>query len=376
MKAKKMNKPLLRRRPAKPSDEQRRRFSLTLFFTIVVFCVLLAAVGLAATAVYVFSEIGVIGGMDEEFSLSTILISMGIISIFIGAVLSLLLAKFPLTPFHELINRINRLAAGDFKTRISFGKGLSAHPTFREISDSFNKLAEELEHTELLRSDFVNNFSHEFKTPIVSIAGLAKLVNKGNLSPEQHAQYLTAIEEESMRLAAMATNVLYLTKVENQAILSDVSRFNLSEQIRSSVLLLENKWTAKEIELSLDFDEYTIEANEEMLKEVWINLVDNAIKFSPVRATVSIEVAKTERSVSVAITNTGSEIREEDVQKIWNKFYQSDHSHATQGNGVGLAIVRRIVELHGGKAKVESHNGAVTFTISLPLRQGNSTRTK
>lgn len=356
--------------------ERKQRFSLTLFFTIVVFCVLLVAVALAATAVYVFTVVGVIGGIEEEFSLTTILITMGIISVFIGAGLSLLLAKFPLKPFNEYINRVNRLAAGDFKTRISFGKGLSSHPTLKEISDSFNKLAEELEHTEMLRSDFINNFSHEFKTPIVSIAGLAKLVNKGNLTPEQRAQYLTAIEEESKRLAAMATNVLYLTKIENQAILSNVTCFNVSEQIRSSVLLLENKWTEKEIDLVLDFDEYTVEANEEMLKEVWINLLDNAIKFSPSRAIVSVEIETTPHTVCVSVSNTGSEIRDEDLKMIWNKFYQSDQSHATKGNGVGLAIVRRIVELHGGTTGVKSEQEKVTFTVTLPNRQRPKRQTK
>ncbi len=346
--------------------ERKQRFSLTLSLGMITFCILLTAVGMALLAVYIFSEVGIIGGFDEDFSIGTILGAMAIISVVIGGAVSVLLARFPLRPVNDLINRMNRLAAGDFKTRLQFKGALSKHEAFREITESFNKLAEELENTEMLRSDFINNISHEFKTPIVSIAGLAKLVNKGNLTEEQRAQYLTAIEEESLRLAAMATNVLNLTKVENQAILSDVTGFNLSEQIRASVLLLENKWAAKEIDLRLEFDEVMIRANEELLKQVWINLTDNAIKFSPHGGTVSISIQKTDAVITVSVSNMGEALSEENQKKIWNKFYQADESHASEGNGVGLAIVKRITELHGGTASVLCQNNIITFSVKLP----------
>jgi signal transduction histidine kinase len=242
----------------------------------------------AVFAVWLLGKLGVITGSIEDSSISFIVLLMSLVSIIIGAGISFALGLIPLKPVNELINRMNRLAAGDFSTRLNFRGVWTNLSGFREMTESFNKLAAELENTEMLRGDFINNFSHEFKTPIVSIAGLAKLVNKGNLTAEQRAKYLTAIEEESLRLAAMATNVLKLTKVENQTILSEVSAFNLSEQIRSCVLLLENKWERKNTELILDFDEYEIEANEELLKEVWINLLDNAVKFSPRCGTVSV----------------------------------------------------------------------------------------
>ena len=172
-----------------------------------------------------------------------------------------------------------------------------------------------------------------------------------------------------MRLATMATNVLNLTKVENQTILSEVNEFNLSEQIRTSVLLLENRWAEKNIELILDFDEYTIEANEQLLKQVWINLIDNAIKFSPVGATVSIEVKDIEKRMSVSVKNSGKKIPEDKLEKIFNKFYQADESHATKGNGIGLAIVKKIIELHRGKIDVKSDDSDTVFTVILPKRQ-------
>ncbi len=349
--------------------ERTQRFSLTSLLSLFVFIVLLIAVVFAFLAVFALTEFGVIINLEEK---SGLLLAMGLIamiSVIIGSGISLLFMKIPLKPINNLINRLNGLSEGDFTTRLKFGGAISNHPVFNEISESFNKLAEELENTEMLRSDFINNFSHEFKTPIVSIAGLAKLVNRGNLTEEQRAKYLTAIEEESLRLADMATNVLNLTKVENQTILSDVTRFNLSEQIRSCVLLLENKWAHKNLELQLDFDEYEIEANEELLKQVFINLFDNAVKFSPRCGTVCADIAAEEGKITVNIINTGSEISSENIDKIWNKFYQADESHASEGNGVGLAIVKKIVGLHGGTVRAKSAAGVVCFTVELPTTQ-------
>ena len=349
--------------------ERSQRFSLTILFTTFGICVLFISLLLIVASVWLLSYFGVISGFSDNPSAILTLIIVGQSSILVSFAISFLLVKIPLRPINALINHMNRLAAGDFKTRLDFGKSLNKNPTFREISESFNRMAEELENTEMLRGDFVNNFSHEFKTPIVSIAGLAKLVNKGNLTDEQRAQYLSAIESESLRLADMATNVLNLTKVENQTILSEVTKYNLSEQIRASVLLLENKWASKNISPSLDFDEYYIEGNEELLKQVWINLIDNAIKFSPENEEVCVDVMPEGASIRVSIRNVGNEISEKDVSKIWNKFYQADKSHTTEGNGIGLAIVKSIVVLHGGSAEVSCEDGYVSFSVTLPIVQ-------
>ncbi len=165
-----------------------------------------------------------------------------------------------------LIQQINRLAAGDYSARLRFGRAFSSLPGMISLAESFNKMATELQSTEMLRHDFINNFSHEFKTPIVSIAGFAKLLRRGGLTEPQKEEYLAIIEEESLRLADMATNVLNLTKIENQTILTNVSSFDLSEQIRACILLLESKWTAKNIGFRIDFDEFEITANEEQLQ--------------------------------------------------------------------------------------------------------------
>ena len=344
------------------------RFSLSILFSAYMGSVLFISVLLIVAAIWLLTRFGVIGNLEGSTSTILALVIVGQSSVLISFGISFLLIKIPLKPINILINHMNRLAAGDFKTRLSFGKSLSKNPTFKEISESFNRMAEELENTEMLRGDFINNFSHEFKTPIVSIAGLAKLVNKGDIDEEQRGQYLNTIESESLRLADMATNVLNLTKVENQKILSDITEFNLSEQVRASVLLLENKWSQKDIELSLEFEEIKIEGNEELLKQVWINLTDNAIKFSPVGGAVTFEMDQDDESVTVCIKNAG-DISDADRRKIWNKFYQSDKSHTTEGNGIGLAIVKRIVELHGGDVDVESKDGEVCFYVTLPSEQ-------
>jgi signal transduction histidine kinase len=261
------------------------------------------------------------------------------------------------------------LSNGDYNVKLEFSPSLDKIHSFKELSNSFNKLSDELKNTEMLRSDFINNFSHEFKTPIVSILGFARLLKKENLTEDERAQYVNAIEKESLRLSSMATNVLNLTKVENQTILANISRFNLSEQIRASLLLLESKWSKKDPELNIDFGEYEIEANEELLEQVWINLLDNAIKFTQNHGVISLNIVENADYILVSVGNTGTDIPPDSLDKIWRKFYQADESHASDGNGIGLAIVKRIVDLHNGDVTVKSQDGFTEFTVILPKNQ-------
>lgn len=291
---------------------------------------------------------------------------LSLVSIPTGIIVAAIVSKFPFKPVRDLIDGMDSLASGDFKTRINAGAIMKRYPDYVGVAESFNKMAEQLENTEMLRSDFVNNFSHEFKTPIVSIAGFAKLLKRGDLTEAQRQEYLTAIEEESVRLSVMATNVLSLTKVENQTILSDVSTFNLSEQIRSCVLLLERRWTEKDLELNLEFGEHIILANEELLKQVWINLLDNAVKFSPHGHTITIAVQEEADALRVRVCNTGSSIPQEKLDLVFNKFYQADESHTTPGNGVGLAIVKKVVQLHHGTITADSTDNSAEFIVTLP----------
>lgn len=360
------------KKSAKVAEKRRARLSnasLTIVFASFVFLILLVALGLTALALFLLEKTGLFV-IEGQLQIGHITLFVFLASVIIGGSLVFLSIKIPLKPFNTLIKKMRSLSEGDFDTRLDFGTVLSAHPAFAELSESFNKMAEELGNTELLRGDFINNFSHEFKTPIVSITGFARLLAKGNLSEEERIAYSKAIEEESQRLSSMATNVLFLTRVENQTILTNLSEFNLSEQIRSSILLLEAEWTAKNIDMIPDFDEYVIEANEELLKEVWINLIGNAIKFSEDGGQIIIDVEDIGRSLAVTVSNTGEKIPDDKTEKIFGKFYQLDKSHSTKGNGIGLAIVKRVVALHEGKVSVYYSDGMNHFRILLPKLQG------
>ncbi len=348
------------------------RLSLTLLFSCIVFLILLISLGIAILLVYLLAVYAHIPAIEDELRHPMpFLLLMSAVSLIIGVCVTFASSRLPLKPINRLINQMNRLAGGDFTVRLSFGRLTRSHPALAEIIDSFNLMAEQLERTEMLRSDFINDFSHEFKTPIVSISGFARLLKEGNLTEEERNEYIGIIEEESLRLASMATNVLELTRVESQSILTDVTTYNLSEQLRSCVLLLERKWTDKGQEMDLNFEEYDISASEELLKQVWINLLDNAVKFCPEGGTVSVSIEEEREGLSVAISNTGSDIAPEDREAIFNKFYQADKSHAKSGNGIGLAIVKRVVQLHQGAVTVQSGSGRVTFTVWLPRNLGS-----
>jgi signal transduction histidine kinase len=346
--------------------EGKQRFALTLLVAVCVFVVMLitSLISYGVVSLLVIeNKLPVKPSHDITPQLA--LLSMLVVSLIIGSVLSAIMSRIMVRHVDHLIDKMNHLASGDFKTRLKVREPLCNHPTVREITESFNQMAEELEHTEMLRGDFVNNFSHEFKTPIVSIAGFAKLLKKGNLSEEQKSEYLDIIETESLRLSEMATNVLNMTKIENQTILTDVTTYNLSEQIRSCVLLLEKRWTSKKLELSLEFDEHDICASEELLKQVWINLLDNAIKYSPEYGLIVIKIREEGDTYHISIANSGIEIPKEKQQKIFEKFYQADESHSSAGNGIGLSIVKSVIDLHGGKVWVECKNGITTFHVSI-----------
>lgn len=344
---------------------QPSRLRVTALFTLWVFCILTITMTAAGAVLYGLYQAGGISFLyEEKFRFPILLLLFAIVSIVVGTAISFMLSRIPLKPFHTLMDGMEKLSEGDFQTRIDLGDAQIG----KKLSDSFNLLAQELENTEMLRSDFVNGFSHEFKTPIVSILGFARLLRRGSVPPEQQQEYLGIIEEESARLAAMATNVLNMTKIENQTILTDVSRYDLSEQLRTCILLLEKKWTQKKLQITAEFGEYMIDANEELLKQVWINLLDNAVKFAPEEGAVSVSIRQNQDALIVTVSNTGPEISEESRSRIFRKFYQEETSHSGEGNGLGLSIAQKIVKLHRGRISAESCDGITSFFVELPVR--------
>lgn len=338
------------------------RILLTFIFAAIVFFVLVVTMFIVGTAVYILTETGLLDRIESpNFLLPTAVFAL--VSIILGTAVAAIMGRVPLKPVNKLISGMNSLAGGNFDTRIE----MKGNPVGREISESFNILAEELKNTEMLRADFINNFSHEFKTPIVSIRGFAKLLKKGNLSEAQQQEYLDIILTESSRLADMATNVLNLTKVENQSILSDITHFNLSEQIRDCILLLEKKWTRKNLTILADFDEHFIDASEELLMQVWINLLDNAIKFSDEGGEVGVTIAQAADTIVVQVQNSGPMIGEDEMKRVFNRFWQGDTSHAAEGTGIGLSIASRIVQLHKGDISASSTTSETVFSVLLPI---------
>ena len=351
----------------KKKEGRNSRITLTLLFAGLTFAVLLLFLLLMSVVVIVFVKTDVLSIVSSvKINRSLFIFLFILFCLVVGAGASFLLSRILTRPINKIINTINRLASGDYKARIETGNLLSRHSTVVELTDSFNRMAEQLDKTEILRSDFINNFSHEFKTPIVSIAGFAKLLKRGNLTAAQQAEYVDIIEEESLRLVDMATGVLALTKIENRTVLGETAEFNLSEQLRNCVLLLENKWTKKRLEPELLFEEYNIRANEDLLRQVWINLLDNAIKFSEPECAFRVTATCANGTLTVSVTNTGQAIPPEAIPYVFNKFYQADESHSTEGNGIGLAVAKKIVELHGGQISAESGNGKTVLTVVLP----------
>lgn len=347
--------------------ERITRLKLTLFFSGFVFAIIIIALGIVFGIIALLIHIGALELGDNIPSIKQNILNVALISLILGFITSFSTGSFSISPFNVVVNAMDSLASGNYAVRLKFKSLFAKTKIAKDFEKSFNSMAAELQKTEMLRSDFVNNFSHEFKTPIVSIAGFAKLLKHGGLTPEQQKEYIEIIEEESLRLSYMATNVLSLTKIENQVILTDISSFNLSEQIRNSVLLLQSKWEKKNLELILDFDEYYVNAHEEMLKQVWINIVDNAVKFTPENGKIEIDIRKQGQIITVSVINTGEPISEEKIPLIFNKFYQGDESHTSEGNGIGLAIVKHVVNLHHGEIKVKSQNGTTCFKLILPI---------
>ena len=307
------------------------------------------------------------GMFDDEALLQTFwfipALAIGFTGACVGVLLFYVAGKTFLQPMNDMVYGMSKLAKGEYDTRLEF----RGPEVIKRIYKSFNTLAQELAGIEILRSEFVNNFSHEFKTPIMSINGLIGLIKNNDLPREKQIEYLNVIEEETDRLAMITTNVLNMSRLENQGILTDVKKYNVSEQIRMCVLLTERQWTQKKLNLTMDFDEYEINANEEMLKQVWLNILDNAIKFSDEGGELSVDVLRGDEGIVVKIGNTGKEIDEKDREKIFNKFYRTDDAHTVSGNGIGLSIVKRIVDLHGGEVYASREGDKTVFTVMIPV---------
>ncbi|ONI47390.1 hypothetical protein AN643_04580 [Candidatus Epulonipiscioides saccharophilum] len=291
------------------------------------------------------------------------LITFAAFSLIIGFFISLFVTFSIIRPIKELINGINKVAIGDFQTKIEIFSRISY---IQKTISSFNIMLDELNSNEVLKVDFINNFSHEFKTPINSIQGFAKHLKDSNISEKNQQEYIDIIIYESQRLSTLANNVLNLSKIENTVILNNKSKFNLSEQIREVVIMLYEKCSAKNVDINFDAPELYIVAQKELLKQVWINLLDNALKFCYENTEINITVQDKNTKIYVSISNYADPLSEADRLHIFDRFYQINNAQATTGNGLGLTIVKKIIDLHHGNIYLSNVN-KITFEIILPL---------
>lgn len=293
-----------------------------------------------------------------------------LISILSGAAIAVGLSKIFVSPMMKLGDAMRKVAGGDFTVRLDCTSKIR---DVREVYGSFNTMVKELGNTETLQTDFVSNVSHEFKTPINAIEGYASLLQDSQLTDEQKNAYIDKIIFNTRRLSDLVGNILLLSKVNNQTISLKASTFRLDEQVRQSILALESKWEKKEIEFDIDLDEIEYTGYENLLSHVWLNLIDNAVKFSPQNGQIRIRLKQLAGSVTFSIWDNGLSIPEADIGRIFNKFYQGDNSHASEGNGLGLALVRKIVAAAHGTINVTSSEDAGTeFVVALPNSSSDS----
>lgn len=274
-------------------------------------------------------------------------------------------------PVRKIREGIDRITAGDLSVRID-KKGVGNAYQYGAIIDGINRMAAELGSVETLRTDFISNVSHEMKTPIAVLQNYATLLQTPGLDEDTRQDYTRRVAQETRRLASLITNILKLNKLENQRIFPKQERFDLTEQLCECMLSFEDLWEQKGLDIETDLeDSVTVEGDREMLSLVWNNLISNTVKFTPAGGTIGIAVKETAGGAAVRVTDTGCGMDDETAKNIFKKFYQGDTSHATQGNGLGLALAQRIVDIHGGTITVESAPGeGSVFTVTLWQRQG------
>ena len=335
---------------------------LWLYFTGVIFVTIFGVFFFITLLWFVLYRLGITGVDPRVRHISILVFALG--SVLLGLVIALFVGKRIIRPVQNLSNAFDELSQGNFDIKIPENESITE---IREMAQRFNAMVYDLSHIETLRSDFVTNVSHEFKTPIAAIEGYATLLQNHALSPEKKDHYIERILDNSRRLSSLSGNVLMISKLENQETVLDKTEYRLDEQIRKCILMLENKWALKNIEFDMELPRQTYYGSASLLEQVWINLIDNAIKHSPVGGSIHIAIRETPETIAVSISDDGDGMTEEVQKHIFEKFYQGDKSRKAEGNGLGLALVKRIVDLCKGDIAVESAPGKGSmFFIALP----------
>lgn len=311
-----------------------------------------------------------LNSLFQAYDLLPIELKFLVLAVVLGLAVAVILNRAFIRPLAQLAKAMQQVAAGDFTIQLECKSSLS---DIKKIYSSFNLMVKALASTETLQSDFVSNVSHEFKTPINAIEGYASLLQDSELPREQQMQYVGKIMFNTKRLSDLVGNILLLSKVDNNSIRPKAAEYRLDEQIRQSVFALERKWTEKNIDFDIEMDEVEYFGYESFMQHVWTNLIDNAIKFNPYGGQIKLRLAKEEDVIRFSVADTGPGIPEDAQASIFRRFYQVDSSHKSEGNGLGLALAKRIVTASGGTIEVVSELGAgACFVVQLPVSVENT----
>ena len=292
-----------------------------------------------------------------------ILIELIVSSLIIGSLVTAFMSKWFFDPIKELSHAMEKVADGDFTVRL---ETRSSSKEVREIYSGFNLMTSELNAIEILQTDFVSNVSHEFKTPINAIEGYSMLLQDNENLSEEQKQYVDKIIFNTKRLSTLVGSILLLSKIENQSIPINRTSYRLDEQIRQSIVALEPAWSQKDIEFDVEMDSIEYTGNENMMHHVWDNLIGNAVKFNPECGIVRIRLSKRSEGVVFTVEDSGPGISDEAKKHIFDKFYQGDSSHKDEGNGLGLALVKKILAASDGEISAENlDGGGCRFTVIL-----------
>ncbi|WP_246061745.1 sensor histidine kinase [Paenibacillus oralis] len=289
-----------------------------------------------------------------------------ILFILIVLLISFLFRPHQMRMLNSIIAAIRRIAKGDFSVRL---EGFDKLREFESIVHSINEMASELGRMETMRQDFISNVSHEIQSPLTSIQGFARALRKPGLPPEKRDHYLEIIEAESRRLSQMSDNLLKLSSLEAERATFQANRFRLDRQLKTVVLACEPQWLDKDIQINLDLEPVEVEAVEDLLAQVWLNLLHNSIKFTPHGGEITLTLSRGEKHAEVGIADSGIGIDKQDLVHIFERFYKADKSRTRSagGSGLGLSIVKKIVEIHQGNVSVASEPGQGTkFNIAVP----------
>lgn len=342
---------------------KKKHSKLWLYFSGIVFATLIVSFCVIIALWILFLKLGIITISPFEMHPPIVFAFVG--SIVIGSIIALAVGRLIIKPVQNISNAFGELSKGNFDVRVPDNERITE---INEMAKCFNSMAYDLSHIETLRNDFVVNVSHEFKTPIASIEGYATLLQDTDLSDEKRIRYTEKILDNSKNLSYLLTNILALSKLENQEIVYDKKEYLLDEQLRRAVLLLEDKWSRKNIDFDIDLPKCRYFGNEQLLNQVWYNLIDNAIKNSENDSKIAISLMVENSSVKVSVSDNGCGMSDEVQKHIFEKFYQGDSSRKSEGNGLGLALVKRIVTLCGGEITVKSRmNCGSEFTVVLPF---------